>query len=202
MVNRFWYIFGVSDTVGQHVTFRIRSFPAQISLIRSVMLLLPTLLQGSRLALGRTWNSVVINIEWVRLPSCKLPKFGFSAAKWLIKKVSTNFTFFVVVVVVAVFDKQGNTHCSINSISRPISSHDTTQPVWQLQWTDTKALVSFGISLFLVVVYIMQLQLFEMEIFLHIAVVAFSSFNAAINNFGKFLAKRLCSISLKVSCGL
>ena len=52
--GRFWYIFGVSDTVGQHVTFRIRSFPAQISLIRSVMLLLPTLLQGSRLALGRT----------------------------------------------------------------------------------------------------------------------------------------------------
>ena len=69
------------------------------------------------------WNSVAINIGWVRLPLCQWPKFGLRAAKWLIKKVWKNFVF-CSSVFVAVFHKQVNIHFSIGSISRPISSRD------------------------------------------------------------------------------
>ena len=104
--------------------------------MRSVILWEPTLLRGSRWTLGRTWNSAEINIEWVRLPPCQWPIVGLSAATWLIKKVWTNFTF-CFVFFIAVFDKQANIHCSVNSISRPISSHDhnsTDQPIAMDRW--------------------------------------------------------------------
>ena len=81
------------------------------------------LLRGSRWPSGRTWNSVVINIRWVWLPSCHWPKVGLGAAKWLIKNnLKKTFQFFSVFVVV--FDKQANVRCSIGSISRPTSSCD------------------------------------------------------------------------------
>ena len=104
--------------------------------MRSVILWEPSLLRGSRWTSGRTWNSAEINIEWVRLPPCQWPIVGLSAATWLIKKVWTNFTF-CFVFFIAVFDKQANIHCSVNSISRPISSHDhnsTDQPIAMDRW--------------------------------------------------------------------
>ena len=104
--------------------------------MRSVILWEPSLLRGSRWTSGRTWNSAEINIEWVRLPPCQWPIVGLSAATWLIKKVWTNFTF-CFVFFIAVFDKQPNIHCSVNSISRPISSHDhnsTDQPIAMDRW--------------------------------------------------------------------
>ena len=61
-------------------------FPARIPLMHSVILWEPTLLRGSRWTSGRTWSSVVINIEWVRLPPSHRLNVGISAAKWLIKK--------------------------------------------------------------------------------------------------------------------
>ena len=42
------------------------------------------------------------------------------------------------------------------------------------------------------VVYIIQSRLFKMQIFLHIVVGAFLSFNAAIKALDRFLATRLC----------
>ena len=104
--------------------------------MRSVILWEPTLLRGSRWTSGRTRNSAEINIEWVRLPPCQWPIVGLSAATWLIKKVWINFKFWFVFLI-AVFDKQANIHCSINSISRPISSHDhnsTDQPIAMDRW--------------------------------------------------------------------
>ena len=72
---------------------------------------------------GRTWNSVVINIGWVRLPPCQWPIVGPSVAKWLIKKSLKNFTF-CFSVFIAVFDKQANIRCSTGSFSRLISLCD------------------------------------------------------------------------------
>ena len=60
--------------------------------------------------------------EWDWLPPCQWLKVGLRAAKGLIKKVWTNFTFCVSVFIV-VFDKQANICYSIGSISRLISSH-------------------------------------------------------------------------------
>ena len=64
-----------------------------------------------------------LRVVLVRLPPCQWPKVGLSAAKWAIKNVWANFTF-CFVFFIAALDKQANIHCSINSISRPISSHD------------------------------------------------------------------------------
>ena len=91
--------------------------------MRSVRLWDPTSLWRSRWTSGSTWNSVVINIEWVRLPLFQWPKVGLSAAKWLIKKAWTNrifcFSFFF-----SIFCQQANIHSTIGCVSRPISSHD------------------------------------------------------------------------------
>ena len=92
-------------------------------LMRWVILWEPTLLRCSRWTSGPTWNNFVINIKWMRLPPCQWAKVNLTAAKWPIKKVWAIFTF-CFVFATAVFDKQANIHCSINSISRPISSHD------------------------------------------------------------------------------
>ena len=91
--------------------------------MRSFILWERTLLRGSHWTSGRFWNSVVINIDWVWLPPCQWPKVGLSAAKWLIKEVWTNFTFFFLIFI-AVFDKEEIINISINSVSRPISTHD------------------------------------------------------------------------------
>ena len=87
----------------------------------------PTSLRGSRWPSGRSSNSVGINIGWVRLLPFQWPKFGLTAAKWLIKKIWTNFAFYLSVFIAA-FDKQANICCSISSVSRPISScnHNAT----------------------------------------------------------------------------
>ena len=75
---------------------------------------------------GYTWNSVVINIWWVRLPLCQWPKVSLRAAKWLIyiKKLNKVYIYFYLIVLNVVFSKQANICCSISSISRPISSRD------------------------------------------------------------------------------
>ena len=56
----------------------------------------------------------------MRLLPFLLPKLGLSVAKWLIKKVWIKCKAFLSVVL----HKQAIMHCSINSISRLISSHD------------------------------------------------------------------------------
>ena len=72
---------------------------------------------------GRTWNSVVFNIRWVRLPPCQWPNVCLRAVKWLIKRcLKKLYIFFSVFIVV--FDKQANIRCSIGSIPRSISSRD------------------------------------------------------------------------------
>ena len=61
--------------------------------------------------------------------------------------------------------------------------------------TPTEALTNLMCSFFIffiLVVYIIQSQFFQRHIFLHIVVEAFFSFNAAINTFGRFIAKGLC----------
>ena len=83
----------------------------------------PRLLRDSRWTSGLTWNSVVINIEWVKLPPCQWLNFGHSAAKWPIKEVWTNFTF-CFVFFIAAFERKANIHFSIDSISRTISLQD------------------------------------------------------------------------------
>ena len=90
--------------MGWHVTLRTGKFPARILLMRSVKLWDPTSISNfnprnfntttnlqSRLPSGRTWNNVVINIGWFRLPLCQWPKVGLRAAKWLIKKSLNKF---------------------------------------------------------------------------------------------------------------
>ena len=84
----------------------------------------PTSLRGSPWPSRRTWNDVVINIGWVRLPPCHWTKVGLRSAKWLIKKSLNKLYIYCFVVLIAVFDKQAYIHCSISSISRPISSLD------------------------------------------------------------------------------
>ena len=100
---------------------RFRGFSARIPLMDSVRLWEPTSLRGFRWF--GTRKSVAINIGWVRLPSCKWPKVDLRAAKWLIKKIWTNFTF-CFSVFIAVFDKQVNICCSFCSISRLTSSRN------------------------------------------------------------------------------
>ena len=71
---------------------------------------------------GHTWNSVVINIAWVKVPSCQWPKVGLRGVKWLIVWANSTFCFYI---FIAVFEKQANIRCSFDSISRyPISSRD------------------------------------------------------------------------------
>ena len=80
-------------------------------------------MQSSRWPSNHTWNSVVINIGWVRLPPFQWTKVGLRAAKWLIKKNWTNFTF-CFSAFITVYNKQANIRCSTGSILRPISSWD------------------------------------------------------------------------------
>ena len=68
-------------------------------------------------------NGVVTKIGWVRMTPSKWSKIGPRTAKWLIKKVWTNFTF-CFSDFIAAFHKQANIRCSIGSILRPISSRD------------------------------------------------------------------------------
>ena len=126
---------------------------------------------------------------------CQWPKVGLSAAKWLVKKAWSNFTF-CFGFFIAVFVKQAKIHCSINRISRPISSHDHNSTDHAIAMDrHEKNLRGRGQA----VVDIIQLQLLAMQIFLHTVNVAFLSLNASINNFGRFLAKLLSWISLEVS---
>ena len=98
----------------------------------SVILWEPTFLQGSRWTWGRTWNSVLINSEWVRLPPCHWPKDGLSVAKWLLKHFVSYFLLpysiskQISIVVLIVF--QGRYPGTITILS-----------IRQLQWIDTKA---------------------------------------------------------------
>ena len=80
-------------------------------------------MQSSRWPSNHTWNSVVIDIGWVRLPPFQWTKAGLRAAKWLIKKSWTNFTF-CFSAFITVYNKQANIRCSTGSILRPISSWD------------------------------------------------------------------------------
>ena len=94
-------------------------------MMRSVNLWDPTSLRVSRWPLDPTSNSVVINIGWVKLPPCQWPKVGLWVAKWLIKEVWANFTFWMTLnAFIAAFDKQPNIRCSTGSISWPVSSRN------------------------------------------------------------------------------
>ena len=105
--------------------------------MRFVRLWDSTSLGGSQWISGCDWDSVVINIEWVRLPPCQWPKVGLSAAKWLIKK-SVNKHF------VSVFLLSFSTSKQISTVALAVfpdqySRMITIRTIRQLQWTDTKA---------------------------------------------------------------
>ena len=104
--------------MGLHVTLRIGRFPAQIPLMRLVRLWDLTSFQGSWWPSDRTWNSVVINIRWVKLSPCQWPKVETADKK------KFEQTLHLVSVFLLHFYKQANVRCSIGSISRPIPSRD------------------------------------------------------------------------------
>ena len=85
-----------------------------------------------------TWNSVVINIEWLRLPPCQWPQVGLSAGKWMTKKIWRNFKFYFVFLLPFLTSKQISIVVLI-VFQRRYPRTITIQTIRQLQWTDTKA---------------------------------------------------------------
>ena len=123
MVNCFWYTFGVSD---RGITHYIQN--RKVSNLESHWCAWSYCVNQRYCEAPdalRVVLEIVLSLTLSERGCLQWPKVGLSVAIWLINKVWTNFIFcFVLFWFFCCRFQQANIHCGINSISRPISTHD------------------------------------------------------------------------------